>query len=90
MFAHEVGHNLNALHDEKTKKCNKADKKHIMAEEGGKKSPFSKCSIQAIHLEIDKLRVKEELKDSLHKCLKNLPFKENSYDDLVISETRDG
>ena len=49
---------------------------------------FSHCSIQAIHEEIDKLRVDEKLKEV--KCLKNLPFKENSYDDLVISETRDG
>ena len=87
MFAHEVGHNLNALHDEDTKNCNKADHKYIMGS-AKKGSTFSECSIQAIHQEIDNLRVDEESRNV--KCLKNLPFKKNSYDDLIISETRDG
>ena len=51
---------------------------------------FSHCSIQAIHEEIVKLRVDEASKPKRWKCLKNVSFMENNYDDLIISETRDG
>ena len=89
MFAHEIGHNLNALHDETVQKCSTGPKgpKYIMSEWGAKTS-FSECSIHAIHQEIDKLRIDEKTRNV--KCLKNIPFQKNAYNDLIISKTKDG
>ena len=90
MLAHEVGHNLNSMHDEDTKNCNKSG--YIMSIWGAKENSkrFSQCSVKAFYQEIDRLRSDELSKNVRRRCLKNLPFKENDYDDLVISETRKG
>ena len=81
MFAHEIGHNLNALHDETD------GPKYIMSG-GGANTSFSESSIHAIQQEIDKLRVDEKARNV--KCLKNISFQKNTYDDLILSETKNG
>ena len=86
-FAHEIGHNLNAKHDENTIYC-KNGPKYIMSMSGATEDSksFSQCSIQAIQERIVELRAEDKIK--YIKCLKNLT--ETSYDDLVVSETKDG
>ena len=83
-FAHEVGHNMGAQHDEKVG----CGSNYIMSEYGSKQNVFSSCSIRDIHSEID--TVEYEDKKKVDKCLENLPMKSNDENFSICEQTSNG
>ena len=81
-FAHEVGHNMGAQHDEDAG-CTSG---YIMSESGSTKSShmdqeFSSCSIKAIHDQIDTVKSKR-----LRNCFKHKVEKDNDQDFSICGD----